>query len=128
MGKMKDEIFSTKGRIGRSTYVKRVMMINAIFFIILAVCAIFVFLILGLSGFSFTLYGILMIPIVLLYLVFISIQRRKRLHDFEKGGFAITTRGAAFFEDGTVGPNKYGEDPKGRRTEQPDAAQEETRQ
>ena len=128
MGKIKEDFFSAKGRISRSTFGKRMLTMTIIYLTILAVCAIIVFLVLGLSGTGFALYAILMSPIVILYLVLASIQRVKRLHDFDKGGWAITTRGAPFYVDGTVGPNRFGEDPKGRIPDQPAAVQEDEQQ
>ncbi len=49
--------------------------------------------------------------------IFIVIQGVKRMHDVDRSGWLLIVpivNLVAIFADGTPGPNRYGDDPKGR--------------
>ncbi|MGD1889754.1 MAG: DUF805 domain-containing protein [Cyclobacteriaceae bacterium] len=111
-----ESFFSPKGRVRRGTYFLRSLL-------------------LGIPTFLVNLLGedlesisggilIFMILFVLILTVLQVFQMIKRLHDADMSGWfgllclvPLVNLGLAFillFKDGTPGPNKYGEDPKGR--------------
>jgi uncharacterized membrane protein YhaH (DUF805 family) len=126
---IKEEIFSFKGRIRRSAFVIRYVLSLISFWIVMAVFILGFFI--GVFDAFFNISSILdsllfLFPffILLLILPVILVQTVKRLHDLDKDGFwallwFVPPIGFVFllylvFADGTVGPNRYGEDPKGR--------------
>ncbi len=110
----KDNFFSIKGRLRRRGYVIRAILISIPAEII------------NVASKNSQESGLL-IFVVLIMLVrwtLTAIQAIKRLHDINMSGwywliFLIPIANLIFalyviFKDGTPGPNKYGEDPKGR--------------
>ena len=100
---MESNLFSTEGRIRRSTYWARMIVVNAIYILarVMAIedpSAAFVCLI-----------------VMLIALIFSFIQSVKRMHDVGKRGWyaIIPIYGLILsFTDGTSGDNEYGENPK----------------
>ena len=99
-----EEIFSINGRIRRSTFWTRYIVASAIIILV------------GLMSTTNTLPEILILYIILIVEIFVIIQCVKRMHDVGKSGWFIIipiySLVLAFFKDGTVGNNKYGENPK----------------
>jgi len=72
---------------------------------------------------------IFFILLVIIYLIAYIVQDVKRLHDLDSSGIWIILRFIPIISlifsfylllaDGTVGPNQYGEDPKGRTPQNP---------
>ena len=103
--KTESSLLSTKGHIRRKNYFKRLVISSVLLFILINILM--------------RTHSILSKPIIsaslLIYLVFIIIQVIKRLHDVGKSGwsFLIPIYGPNFIlQEGTIGENKYGEDPK----------------
>ena len=129
------EYFAIEGRITRETYILRVIgrwiaqfvFVLSIIFLEIILSLIFTVLNLENSGFEGGI-SLIFIPIVffviLVFFVFAIIQEMKRLHDMNSSGWGIIFGFIPLvniiyyllliLNDGTVGPNKYGEDPKGR--------------
>ena len=130
------EYFAIEGRITRETYILRVIgrwiaqfvFVLSIIFLEIILSLIFTVLNLENSGFEGGI-SLIFIPIVffviLVFFVFAIIQEMKRLHDMNSSGWGIIFGFIPLvniiyyllliLSDGTVGPNKYGEDPKGRK-------------
>ncbi len=112
-----DNILSTKGRIRRTTFGIRRLVVGMLLF--------FLFIIIGLKGNAID-GG--MIGLFLLFVIFSSIftiiQTIKRFHDLNMEGtsyfllfvplYNIYILFRLFFEEGTIGTNRFGPDPKPR--------------
>ena len=129
------EYFAIEGRITRETYILRVigrwfaqfLFVLSIIFLETVLSLILTILNLESSEFRM-LISFIFIPIVffviLVFFVFTIIQEMKRLHDMNSSGWGviwgfIPVANIIYYlllilNDGTVGSNKYGEDPKGR--------------
>jgi Predicted membrane protein len=129
------EYFAIEGRITRETYILRVIgrwiaqfvFVLSIIFLEIILSLIFTVLNLENSGLEGGI-SLIFIPIVffsiLVFFVFAIIQEMKRLHDMNSSGWGIIFGFIPLvniiyyllliLSDGTVGPNEYGEDPKGR--------------
>lgn len=117
---IKESFFSSKGRLRRSTYLLRT--------ILLAVPIIFLYFGLDSSLNYYYAYDestIIFFGLTLIVFSYLSIlQFIKRLHDIDMSGWwflltLIPYVGSLFgliimFIDGSKGPNRFGEDPKGR--------------
>ena len=76
------------------------------------------------SAFFDGVIGLLFIVFLVLYIIFMLAQEIKRLHDINYSGWYLLIGFIPFiafiyyiiliFKDGTIGPNKYGPDPKNR--------------
>lgn len=131
----KKTLFSTEGRLRRMDYTLNVISLSIILSLLLSVIfsmkEVFIYILESTRGkFYFSeasellLYATLIL-IGVLILVAIAAQGVKRLHDINMDGwyllfFLVPIANLAFglyvlFKDGTPGPNKYGEDPKGRQ-------------
>ena len=122
-----NDFFSFKGRIGKSTFFKRVVMIQITTYTILIACALVVGLFFGISEAVIITYCILVSPLVILSGVSLMAQYTKRAHDFDKGGIMSIFILGKYTRDGTAGPNKYGEDPLKRTADQTSATQRNIR-
>ena len=122
-----NEYSTHEGRITRGTYVLRVIG-RWIAYWVTMICAFIAIELMGLivndSMFSIIIaYPILFIVIVAFFF-FKIVQEMKRLHDMNSSGWGVIFGFIPMvniiyyllliFSDGTVGPNKYGDDPKGR--------------
>lgn len=107
---MEQSILSSKGRIRRTTYWTRALIV---FVINIGMTII--------QGSSDEFGVIIMTAIISLLLsIFIIIQGVKRMHDVNKNGWYIIIpiyNLILAFTPGTVGANKYGADPKSENTE-----------
>ena len=123
---IKEDFFSFNGRIRRSTYFIRIVAL----FILLIILSFFIGVIgavLNSGNLYFT--EIFFILLVIIYLIAYIVQDVKRLHDLDSSGIWIILRFIPIISlifsfylllaDGTVGPNQYGEDPKGRTPQNP---------
>ena len=134
----KEKFFSFKGRISGSTFAKRVAVFYVIILISQFISVIGEFLLVGRYGINpqeITPYRsnpLLLSLIVILCLIFIIafiMQVVKRLHDLDKGGleallifipfFVIIYTFYLIFAVGTVGRNRYGEDPREKTPHNP---------
>jgi uncharacterized membrane protein YhaH (DUF805 family) len=143
-----EDFFSFKGRIRRSTFFIRMLILFIINFIILFGIGFMIF-ILAMAGIAenaiMTLMFIIMIPIMLLFSALSIIQYGKRLHDLNQSAILVVIILVSIIPyigwvisfifglylllvDGTVGPNQYGEDPKGRLPYQPYTSPENMQQ
>ena len=135
---MEDGIFSTNGRIRRSTYLLRLICIRIPYFIITICLLLFFFFIIGSrettdeTGFIIFIFCLcIYIIISIIQFALVLPQTAKHLHDMNMSGwFALLTLfglipyiGTLFnlifsiiliVVDGTIGENQYGEDPKQR--------------
>ncbi len=120
--KVKDKLWSWKGRIRRKTYWIRILILNFLSFV----------LFFGLYGLTIYIYNsdidnylivrhyTELFYLILLYLIFVPfgiIQGVKRMHDIDKSGWYLLIPIYSLillFTDGTIGNNQYGEDPKDR--------------
>jgi uncharacterized membrane protein YhaH (DUF805 family) len=113
-------LFSAKGRIRRRNY-----------FILNLIYTAFIFPIIAISNYSdnninFIDQLLILLICIALLLVFIPVTIR-RFHDMEYSGWfllllfvPLVNLGGGIlllFKDGTIGQNKYGDDPKGRTPE-----------
>lgn len=102
---MESGIFSAEGRIRRSTYWTRWLIV-----VVINVALAFMFP----EGSSTEAISMI---ISLLLNIFMIIQGVKRMHDVDKSGWYILIpiyNLILSLTDGTAGPNQYGDDPKGR--------------
>lgn len=102
---MESGIFSAEGRIRRSTYWTRWLIV-----VVINVALAFMFP----EGSSNEIIGTIF---TLLAGIFLIIQGVKRMHDVDKSGWYIIIPIYSLIlclTDGTAGPNQYGDDPKGR--------------
>lgn len=132
------EYFSYDGRITRQAYILRVLgrwLLSFLAFIIIIILTMsFQFIYESISPASdayawvvmieegFTLSLLILFCIIYFYIAIV--QEVKRLHDTNNSGWCALARfipliNYIFFiyliiQDGTTGPNKYGDDPKGR--------------
>ena len=121
-----NELFSTDGRIDGTTYFSKWARIKIPYWIIQIV-------LLGITALTFGIAAILTIPLmVLIWAIHVALLlplMAKRFHDMNLSGwFSLLVflawalplvYNVVFFlvlvlADGTVGPNQYGADPKGR--------------
>ena len=111
------KIFSPNGRLRRRNYL--------VFDLIFTILIFLIEMILEYLKTNFNLINLfLMIFIFIFLLILFTIMTIKRFHDIEYSGWSILlllipiiNLGGSFlllFKDGTVGPNKYGADPKKR--------------
>lgn len=115
VAKTEESFFSTKGRLRRSTYIGRAILLS-IPVVILAMMAE--------NSYNDDLYGIFAV-VMIICSILIFIQFIKRLHDINLSGWFglfnfIPYIGALFglivvFIDSSRGTNKYGPDPKDRQ-------------
>ena len=124
------DFFSFKGRIRRSTFGIRLVAFFIIFlivyFLLITVGVMFEviapenILVLGVVLLVYILVLVMLIIMLIAYII----QAVKRLHDLDRDGIwaillFIPIVSPIFllfliFADGTIGPNRHGEDPKGR--------------
>jgi Predicted membrane protein len=127
-----NEYGTHEGRITRRTYILRVVgrWIAEIVFGIWAALLMFLIYILALLISSEPMIGaVLATPIVFAFSIIFFflklVQEMKRLHDMNSSGWGVIFGFIPLvniiyyllliLSDGTVGPNRYGEDPKGRK-------------
>jgi uncharacterized membrane protein YhaH (DUF805 family) len=110
--KVKDKLWSSNGRIRRKTYWLRWLLTTII------ITPAYGFGVILLNERDADAYfGFFLLFIYLLGLFFLILQGIKRMHDVDKSGWYILIPFYSLilaFTDGTVGQNRYGEDPKGR--------------
>lgn len=106
---LQKEIFwSGKGRVGRTTYLFRLILLGFISYLIFLA-----------SGYD---NDFLISIIVITYIIIVSIQAAKRLHDMNASAWLLLINFIPYvngvfwlillFVPGTKGPNKYGDEPK----------------
>jgi uncharacterized membrane protein YhaH (DUF805 family) len=135
---IKEDFFSFKGRVRRSTFGIRWVMFYISFLAIFFACIIIIAISVRIMADLIFLSNIIIISIMLLYLTLMIVQYVKRLHDLDQAGIWVVLIFIPFISliffvylllaDGTVGPNQYGEDPKGRIPYQPYTTQEDMQQ
>ena len=105
---MKEQFFSLKGRIRRTTFWLRWLIINILIF--------FVLITIPSSGIAYDITVYILRVFLILVTIIIQIQVFKRMHDLNKSGWygIIPIYNIILgFTEGTVGTNDYGADPKG---------------
>ena len=126
----RNEYFTYEGRITRETYVLRVLGRWAASIVVMIIAYLLMFLIYSITYANDNMFITIIIfyPIALLvgltFFFFKIFQEMKRLHDMNSSGWGVIFGFIPLvniiyyllliFNDGTVGPNEYGEDPKGR--------------
>jgi len=118
----KEKFFSFKGRIRRSAFGIRTIALCIIGIIIYFLSMAIIGMILS-DNILIILLLLILLMAIINYIAYLM-QIVKRLHDLDKEGIwaiLIFVPLVSFifllyliFADGTVGPNRYGEDPKGR--------------
>lgn len=104
---MYDEFFGYSGRLPRGVYARRMAIIWGLFFMLIIFAAML------------RLNEVIAIPIIGIFLWSVTSLLVRRLHDMGLSGwfavpcllFLAISVGAVGVQKGTVGPNKYGQDP-----------------
>jgi Predicted membrane protein len=131
------EFVKIRGRITRKTYILRVLARWFVSFLVLLLFLAIAFV----EGFLaepgsflfdtvFTAINFVLLSIfIIIYFIVTFAQEIKRLHDMNSSGLWLILRFIPLismiyllmltFQDGTVGPNNYGDDPKNRIPEEP---------
>lgn len=123
------DYFKISGRITRKTFILRMLGLLIASFLVILLFLAFDWLTVGILSKSADLvitilYGAVLWLSVVLFIFFIFAQEIKRLHDMNSSGWWLLLRFIPIVSlfyllwlligSGTVGPNKYGDDPKNR--------------
>lgn len=123
------DYFKISGRISRKTFILRMVGLLIVSFLVILLFLAFDWLTVGILSESADLvitilYGAVLWLSVVLFIFFIFAQEIKRLHDMNSSGWWLLLRFIPIVSlfyllwlligSGTVGPNKYGDDPKNR--------------
>ncbi len=109
---VKDKLWSSNGRIRRKTYWLRWLLT-----MVIITPSYVLGMVLINERDADAYFGFFLLLVYLLGAFFLILQGIKRMHDVDKSGWYLLIPIYSLilaFTDGTVGQNKYGEDPKGR--------------